>query len=65
LNEDRRDTRQLQDRYARPHSGNSIGEGTFGKVRLGVHTLTNERVAVKTLQKDKIVEQSDIERVTR
>ena len=29
----------------------TIGEGTFGKVRLGIHTLTNEKVAVKILEK--------------
>jgi 5'-AMP-activated protein kinase, catalytic alpha subunit len=34
-------------------------------VRLGTHIPTNQRVAVKTLQKEKIVEQADIERVTR
>lgn len=34
-------------------------------MRLATHILTDEKVAVKTLQKDKIVEQSDIERVTR
>ena len=32
----------------------TIGKGTFGKVKLGVHSLTNERVAVKILEKDKI-----------
>ena len=32
----------------------TIGKGTFGKVKLGVHELTNERVAVKILEKDKI-----------
>jgi serine/threonine protein kinase len=46
-------------------SGESIGEGTFGKVRLGVHVHSGVKVAVKTLQKEKIVEQADIERVTR
>ena len=29
----------------------SIGEGTFGKVKLGIHTLTGEKVAVKILEK--------------
>jgi 5'-AMP-activated protein kinase, catalytic alpha subunit len=37
------------------NSGKSIGEGTFGKVRLGVHLPTGQKVAVKTLQKEKIV----------
>jgi serine/threonine protein kinase len=36
--------------------GAIIGEGTFGKVRLGTHLLTTEKVAVKILEKDKIVE---------
>lgn len=33
--------------------GKSLGEGTFGKVRLGTHILTNESVAIKILEKDK------------
>jgi 5'-AMP-activated protein kinase catalytic alpha subunit len=43
----------------------SIGEGTFGKVKLGIHILTNEKVAVKVLEKDKIVDAADMKRVTR
>ena len=31
--------------------GKTLGEGTFGKVKLGVHLLTGERVAVKVLEK--------------
>jgi 5'-AMP-activated protein kinase, catalytic alpha subunit len=31
-----------------------LGEGTFGKVRQGTHTLTGELVAIKILEKDKI-----------
>jgi len=31
--------------------GQTIGEGTFGKVRLGTHIPTDMKVAVKTLQK--------------
>lgn len=45
--------------------GRSLGEGTFGKVRLGTHTLTGESVAIKILEKDKISDKADIERVTR
>ena len=29
---------------------NTLGEGTFGKVKGGVHLLTGEKVAVKVLQ---------------
>jgi len=32
----------------------SLGQGTFGKVRLGTHVLTGEKVAIKILEKDKI-----------
>ena len=45
--------------------GRSLGQGTFGKVRLGTHMLTSEKVAIKILEKDKINDQSDVERVTR
>jgi 5'-AMP-activated protein kinase catalytic alpha subunit len=45
--------------------GKDIGEGTFGKVKLGVHIFTGEKVAVKILQKDMISEVADVERVAR
>jgi 5'-AMP-activated protein kinase catalytic alpha subunit len=45
--------------------GKTLGEGTFGKVRLGTHTLTGEKVAIKILEKDKIAEKADVQRVTR
>ena len=32
----------------------NLGEGTFGKVKLGTHILTGEKVAVKVLEKEKI-----------
>lgn len=43
----------------------TIGEGTFGKVKLGTHILTGERVAVKVLEKERIVDIADVERVAR
>jgi len=45
--------------------GKSIGEGTFGKVKLGTHILTGEKVAVKILEKSRIIEVADVERVAR
>jgi 5'-AMP-activated protein kinase catalytic alpha subunit len=45
--------------------GKTIGEGTFGKVKLGVHIYTGEKVAVKILEKDKILVVDDVERVAR
>ncbi|CAD8057591.1 unnamed protein product [Paramecium sonneborni] len=45
--------------------GQTLGEGTFGKVKLATHLLTGEKVAIKILEKQKIADSSDIERVTR
>lgn len=45
--------------------GKTIGEGTFGKVRAGTHILTGNRVAVKILEKDRISDVADVERVSR
>lgn len=42
----------------------SIGEGTFGKVKLATHLLSGEKVAVKILEKSKIQEVADFERVS-
>jgi len=42
-----------------------LGEGTFGKVKSATHLLTGEKVAIKILEKSKIVDKSDIERVSR
>jgi len=42
-----------------------LGKGTFGKVKVGTHVLTGEKVAVKILEKDKIADVSDVERVAR
>ncbi|KAL0212276.1 hypothetical protein RCL1_005902 [Eukaryota sp. TZLM3-RCL] len=40
--------------FGRYSLGPVIGEGTFGKVRLGTHALTGHKVAVKILSKRKI-----------
>ncbi|CAI2383582.1 unnamed protein product [Moneuplotes crassus] len=49
--------------------GKTLGEGTFGKVKLGTHVLTGEKVAIKILEKSRIFNVKDskgsIERVTR
>ena len=42
-----------------------IGEGTFGKVRKGTHKLTKEKVAIKILEKSRISDVTDVERVAR
>ena len=45
--------------------GKSIGEGTFGKVKAGTHIITGEKVAIKILEKSRIIEVADVKRVTR
>ena len=44
---------------------NTIGQGTFGKVKLGIYIPTKEKVAVKILDKDKIFEKDDEIRLKR
>ena len=38
----------------------NLGEGTFGKVKLGIHSMTGEKVAVKVLEKSKINDVADV-----
>ncbi|MCQ2816547.1 MAG: protein kinase [archaeon] len=45
--------------------GKKLGQGTFGLVRLGTHIKTGEKVAIKILEKSKILESSDKARVER
>ena len=45
--------------------GKTIGEGTFGKVKLGTHILTGDKIAVKILEKERITDVADVERVSR
>ena len=42
-----------------------MGKGTFGKVKLATHILTNEKVAIKILEKARIKDRKDIERISR
>ncbi len=43
----------------------TIGTGTFCKVKLGINKYTNEKVAIKLLEKSKIIEKNDLERIQR
>lgn len=45
--------------------GRTLGEGTFGKVKLAYHKKVQEAVAVKILYKTRITEPADVERITR
>ena len=43
----------------------TLGEGTFGKVKLGIYLPTNEKVAIKVLEKDRMNDKDDQIRVKR
>ena len=43
----------------------TLGKGTFGKVKLGIYIPNNEKVAIKILEKNRIVEKDDEIRVKR
>ena len=43
----------------------TLGIGTFSKVKLGINKYTKEKVAIKLLEKNKITEKSDLERIFR
>jgi len=45
--------------------GQTLGKGTFGKVKLGVHMMNKTKVAVKILEKSRMKEKDDFERVLR
>eukprot|EP00397_Hematodinium_sp_SG-2012_P001923 GEMP01001928.1.p1 GENE.GEMP01001928.1~~GEMP01001928.1.p1 ORF type:complete len:1064 (+),score=207.46 GEMP01001928.1:48-3194(+) len=45
--------------------GATVGEGTFGKVKLGTHERTGGKVAIKILEKAKVESYPDVERVIR
>ena len=47
------------------YQGKTLGEGPFGKVKQGNHILTGEKVAIKILEKVKIIDVTDVERVSR
>ena len=43
----------------------TIGEGTFGKVKKSIHLLTKEYVAIKILEKSRITDKDELERVEK
>ena len=45
--------------------GAQIGEGTFGKVKLAIHKITNEKVAIKILNKYKLKNVESQKRIDR
>ena len=45
--------------------GETLGKGTFGKVKLATHKLTKEKVAIKFIDKSKIIDSIDKQRINR
>jgi 5'-AMP-activated protein kinase catalytic alpha subunit len=45
--------------------GRDLGKGTFGEVVLGTNSLTGKKFAIKILEKIKIDDVQDAERVVR
>lgn len=45
--------------------GRTLGEGTYGKVKLGVDTKTNAKVAIKSIKRENIKTERHLLRVTR
>lgn len=45
--------------------GETLGQGSFGKVKLAVDSQTNEQVAIKIVEKSTISDVEDVERVYR
>jgi 5'-AMP-activated protein kinase catalytic alpha subunit len=56
---------QMRKRVGQYLIGDTVGEGTFGKVKLAIHIPTGEKVAVKILEKKRIQDQADVRRVNR
>ena len=43
----------------------TIGSGTFSTVKLGLHLPTQQKVAIKILDKSRIKDENDIKRISR
>ena len=42
-----------------------MGQGTYGKVQLGINKETGQEVAIKTIKKSKIESEADLIRIRR
>jgi serine/threonine protein kinase len=42
-----------------------LGQGTYGKVQLGINKETGQEVAIKTIKKSKIETEADLIRIRR
>ena len=70
LDESNRNEKEKEDNEEEYKMGNylikkTLGKGTFGKVKLGIYIPTQEKVAIKILEKSRIIEKDDEIRVKR
>lgn len=54
---------KVQRRVGKYEVGKTLGQGTFAKVRCAVNTETGERVALKILDKEKVLKHKMAEQV--
>ena len=54
-----------EDFFSKYETKETIGKGTFSIVKLGINRKTKEKVAIKILEKKKIINKDDLERVER
>jgi serine/threonine protein kinase len=57
-------TTKVKRRVGKYELGRTIGEGTFAKVRFAKNTETGEPVAIKILDKEKLLKHKMVEQVT-
>lgn len=57
-------TTKVKRRVGKYELGRTIGEGTFAKVRFARNTETGDPVAIKILDKEKLLKHKMVEQVT-
>ena len=57
-------TTKVKRRVGKYELGRTIGEGTFAKVRFAKNTETGEPVAIKVVDKEKVLKHKMVEQVT-
>ncbi|XP_031494188.1 CBL-interacting protein kinase 32-like [Nymphaea colorata] len=58
-------TQKLKRRVGKYELGRTIGEGTFAKVKFAKNTETGQHVAIKILEKDKVLKNKLVEQIKR
>ena len=64
-NENHRKNSSIEYKIGNYQIKQTLGEGTFGKVKLGIYIPTNEKVAIKVIEKDRMTDKDDAVRLKR